>query len=157
MTSRERVGKAVNFQVPDRVPVDLGGMKASEIAAGAYHRLKKLLGIRGATKVSDLRFMIAAVEPEMLRRFHVDVVPVDLFCIAVAVRPARMGVRGLLPLLEPDHRPCEQRDPRRARRVDGDEGDTCSTRCTTSRPMSLRRTRRPCSTPPTISAVRSRF
>lgn len=44
MTSRERVGKAVNFQVPDRVPIDLGGMKASEIAAGAYHRLKKAAG-----------------------------------------------------------------------------------------------------------------
>jgi hypothetical protein len=87
MTSRERVGKAVNFQVPDRVPIDLGGMKASGIAAGAYHRLKKLLGIRGATKVSDLRFMIAAVEPEVLKRFHVDVVPVDLSCIAAAVRP----------------------------------------------------------------------
>jgi len=87
MTSRERVGKAVNFQVPDRVPIDLGGMKASGIAAGAYHRLKKLLGIRGATKVSDLRFMIAAVEPEVLRRFHVDVVPVDLSCIVAAVRP----------------------------------------------------------------------
>ena len=87
MTSRERVGKAVNFQVPDRVPIDLGGMKASGIAAGAYHRLKKLLGIRGATKVSDLRFMIAAVEPEVLKRFHVDVVPVDLSCIVAAVRP----------------------------------------------------------------------
>ena len=87
MTSRERVQKAVNFQVPDRVPIDLGGMKASGIAAGAYHRLKKLLGIHGATKVSDLRFMIAAVESEVLRRFHVDVVPLDLSCIAAAVRP----------------------------------------------------------------------
>jgi len=36
MTSRERVAKAGNHQVPDRVPIDLGGMKASTIAAIAY-------------------------------------------------------------------------------------------------------------------------
>jgi len=35
MTSRERVLKAVSFQVPDRVPIDLGGMKASGIAASS--------------------------------------------------------------------------------------------------------------------------
>ncbi len=46
MTSRERVQKAVNFQEPDRVPIDLGGMKASGIAAAAYARLKKLAGPR---------------------------------------------------------------------------------------------------------------
>jgi hypothetical protein len=31
MTSRERVRRAVNFQETDRVPIDLGGMKASGI------------------------------------------------------------------------------------------------------------------------------
>jgi hypothetical protein len=43
MTPRERVLKAVSFQEPDRVPIDLGGMKASGISAFAYDRLKKLL------------------------------------------------------------------------------------------------------------------
>jgi hypothetical protein len=87
VTSRERVLKAVNFQVPDRVPIDLGGMKASGIAATAYDRLKKLLGIRSPTRVLDPRFMIAAVEQEVLRRFHADVLPVDLSGITAAVRP----------------------------------------------------------------------
>ena len=32
MNSRERVQRAVNFQSVDRVPIDLGGMKASSIA-----------------------------------------------------------------------------------------------------------------------------
>ena len=87
MTSRERVQKAVNFQAPDRVPVDLGGMKATGIAATAYARLKELLGLGGPTRVLDPRFMIAVVEEQVLRRFHADVLPVDLSGIASAVRP----------------------------------------------------------------------
>jgi hypothetical protein len=87
MTSRERVQKAVNFQVPDRVPIDLGAMKASGIAAVAYDRLKKLLGIHSATRLMDTRFMIAEVERGILERFHVDVLPIDLSLIAAAARP----------------------------------------------------------------------
>jgi hypothetical protein len=87
MTSRERVQKAVDFQEPDRVPIDLGGMKASGIAATAYHRLKKALGSRSPTRVLDARFMIAVVEQEILSRFHADVLPVDLSGIGPAVRP----------------------------------------------------------------------
>lgn len=87
MTSRERVQKAVSFQQPDRVPIDLGGMKASGIAAGTYNRLKKNLGIRTPTRILDPRFMIAEVGEEIRKRFHVDVIPVDLSCITGAVRP----------------------------------------------------------------------
>jgi len=87
MTSRERVQKAVSFQQPDRVPIDLGGMKASGIAAGTYNRLKKNLGIRAPTRILDPRFMIAEVGEEIRKRFHVDVIPVDLSCITGAVRP----------------------------------------------------------------------
>ena len=43
MTSRERVMAAVNHQVPDRVPVDLGGHRSSGIMAIAYSKLKKHL------------------------------------------------------------------------------------------------------------------
>ena len=81
MTSRERVARAVNHQVPDRVPIDLGGMKASGIAAIAYDKLKRQLGIATPTRVIDPRFMIAAVEDEVLRRLHVDVVPLDMSCV----------------------------------------------------------------------------
>jgi hypothetical protein len=79
--------KAVSFQEPDRVPIDLGGMKASGIAAATYIRLKERLGIRTPTRILDPRFMIADVEEEVRRRFRVDVVPVDLSCITGAVRP----------------------------------------------------------------------
>ena len=78
MTPRERVSRAVNHQVPDRVPIDLGGMKASGIAVTAYDRVKRMLGIPGPTKVLDPRFMIAVVEDAVLQRLHVDVVPLDL-------------------------------------------------------------------------------
>jgi len=86
MRSRERVQRAVSFQAPDRVPIDLGGMKASGISVLAYDRLKKLLGIGTPTRVLDPRFMIAVVEEEILSRFHVDVLPVDFSGIAGAVR-----------------------------------------------------------------------
>ncbi|MHB8900232.1 MAG: uroporphyrinogen decarboxylase family protein [Thermoguttaceae bacterium] len=87
MTPRERVLQAVNHRVPDRVPIDLGAMKASTIAVLAYDRLKRKLGISTPTKVIDTRFMIAAIEDEVLRRLHVDVVPLDLSCVLPLARP----------------------------------------------------------------------
>ncbi|MCX6908609.1 MAG: hypothetical protein NTY01_11270 [Verrucomicrobia bacterium] len=87
MTARERVSKAVNHQVPDRVPIDLGGMKASTIAVSAYDKVKRELGINTPTKVLDPRFMIAALEDEVLRRLHADVVPLDLSCVLPMSRP----------------------------------------------------------------------
>jgi len=87
MTSRERVLKAVNHQVPDRVPIDLGGMKASGIAVSACDKVKRRLGIRTPTKVLDPRFMIAVVEDELLQRLHADVVPLDLSIVLNTIRP----------------------------------------------------------------------
>ena len=78
MNSRERVTRATQFQQPDRVPIDLGGMKASGIAAVAFDGVRKRLGIQGLTRVQDPRFMIAAVDQDFLSRFHLDVVPLDL-------------------------------------------------------------------------------
>ena len=92
MTSRERVLRAINFQTPDRVPIDLGGTKSSGIAASTYDRVKKLVGIAGPTRVWDARFMISMVEPEVLTRFHADVLPVDLTAIVSARRPDREWV-----------------------------------------------------------------
>jgi len=87
MTSRERVMTTIEFQEPDRVPIDFGGMKASGINAHACARLKERLGIRSPTRILDPRFMIAVVEEEVLSRFHGDVLPVDLSGITASVRP----------------------------------------------------------------------
>ena len=43
MTSRERVLAALNFQIPDRVPIDLGGFQ-SGIHKKAYMELLRYLG-----------------------------------------------------------------------------------------------------------------
>ncbi len=74
----ERVATTNQFQQPDRVPIDLGEIKASGIAAVAFDRVRKRLGIEGLTRVQDPRFMIADVEQDFIFRFHVDVVPLDL-------------------------------------------------------------------------------
>lgn len=88
MTSRERVSHAVNFEEVDRVPIDLGSMKASGITVKAYNRLKRQLGIRTPTRVWDTRLMIASVvEEEVMRRFHLDVVPLDTSSVLDDERP----------------------------------------------------------------------
>ena len=105
MTSRERVLRAVNFQAADRVPIDLGGMKASTIAVKAYNSVKARLGIHSKTRIWDPRFMIASVEEAAMRRFHLDVVPLDVSSAVYDVRPDSEwrpitlyeGAEGLLP------------------------------------------------------------
>lgn len=134
MTSRERVLKAVNFQETDRAPIDLGAMKASGIGVKAYNRVKAQLGMRSQTRIWDPKFMIASVEEEFMRRFHLDVVPLDVSSTVSDVKPDREwlpmslydGAEGLLPpgtavgtdsegrwvLLDQDRRPTSFRMPR---------------------------------------------
>jgi len=66
MTSRERVLRAVNFQDTDRVPIDLGAMKASGIGVKAYNRIKAKVGLHSRTRIWDPKFMIASVEEAIM-------------------------------------------------------------------------------------------
>ncbi|MDP7395724.1 MAG: methyltransferase, partial [Lentisphaeria bacterium] len=77
MTSRERVLKAVNFEQPDRAPIDLGSIRASGINAVIYDELKKRLGIRTPTKIHDTMQILAEVELEVVEQLHIDVLPLD--------------------------------------------------------------------------------
>lgn len=106
MTSRERVLRTVNFQQADRVPIDLGSMKASGIGVKAYNQLKAELDLPATdTRIWDPRLMIASVEEQIMARFHVDVVPLDISAVAADVRPDSdwvprtlyEGAAGLLP------------------------------------------------------------
>lgn len=105
MTSRERVLNAVNFQDVDRVPIDLGAMKASSIGVKAYNQLKAHCGIHNNTRIWDPKFMIASVEDEVLKRFHADVMPLDLSSVIQDMKPDREwilktlypGAEGLIP------------------------------------------------------------
>ncbi len=75
MTRRERVLAAIAHREPDRVPVDLGGMRSTGITAIAYGRLKRHLGIRtGHTFVYDVVQQLAQPEPEVLEFAGSDVV-----------------------------------------------------------------------------------
>ena len=52
MTSRQRVQKALNHEVPDRVPIDLGGFQTG-IHKGAYIELLDYLGIEDELTIMD--------------------------------------------------------------------------------------------------------
>jgi uroporphyrinogen decarboxylase len=79
MNSRERVLTALRHQEPDRIPLDLGSSRATTIHGIAYNRLKKHLGITtGSTKIYDIWQQIALVEDDLVRRFEIDVVPLNL-------------------------------------------------------------------------------
>ena len=75
LTSRERVMMALNHQEPDRIPVDLSGHRASGMAAIAYNRLKKHLGIEsGAIYVYDMVQQLAIIETEVMDLLGVDTI-----------------------------------------------------------------------------------
>jgi uroporphyrinogen decarboxylase len=75
MNSRERVRAALAHRQPDRVPIDLGAHRSSGIAAIAYAKLKRALGITtGDVYVFDMVQQLAIVEPEVLDAVGADVI-----------------------------------------------------------------------------------
>lgn len=75
MTRRERVLAAITHKEPDRIPVDLGGMRSTSITAIAYGRLKRHLGMRaGHTFVYDVVQQLAQPETEVLEFAGSDVI-----------------------------------------------------------------------------------
>jgi len=92
MNSRERVLSAVNFQRPDRIPIDLGAMRASGINAAVYDALKKRMGIDRPVKIHDTMQILAEVELDVLEHLHGDVVPLDAGDVEWAGQEARQGV-----------------------------------------------------------------
>lgn len=79
MTSRERVRLAINHEVPDRVPLDLGSTLVTGIQASIYSRLKKAMGVKGGSvRVYDPYQMLAEVEEEMKKLLGVDTYGIQL-------------------------------------------------------------------------------
>lgn len=75
MTPRERVLASLNHQEPDRLPLDLSGHRSSGIAAIAYARLRKYLGLpQRPIRVYDPIQQLAIVDEDVLDRFHIDTV-----------------------------------------------------------------------------------
>ena len=74
-SSRKRVLRALNHEMPDRVPIDFGGHRSSGIAAMGYARLKKAMGITsGDVYVYDMIQQLAIVEPEVLDAVGADAI-----------------------------------------------------------------------------------
>ncbi|MBI3468250.1 MAG: methyltransferase [Planctomycetes bacterium] len=89
MNSRERVLCALNHNMPDRLPIDLGGTRQSGIHASAYHQLKLHLGLQSPTRVFDLYQMLAEVERPVMERFGADVVGLYRPEVAFGIRNER--------------------------------------------------------------------
>jgi uroporphyrinogen decarboxylase len=96
MTSRERVESAINFQRPDRIPIDLGGIRASGINAVLYDQLKKRMGIQTPTKIHDTMQILAEIELKVIDRLHIDVIPLDAGDVAWTTMDAEQGVKRRL-------------------------------------------------------------
>jgi uroporphyrinogen decarboxylase len=75
MTPRERVLAALDHRQPDRVPIDFGGHRSSGIAAIAYARLRKTLGLEDRqVRVYDPVQQLAIIDEDVLDRFGVDTI-----------------------------------------------------------------------------------
>jgi uroporphyrinogen-III decarboxylase len=77
-TSRKRVLATIDHKEPDRVPIDLGGTLASGIMAVPLHHLYQRLGFKGKrVKVHDIFQMLGEVEMDLVKKLHIDVLPVE--------------------------------------------------------------------------------
>jgi uroporphyrinogen decarboxylase len=75
MTPRERILAALEHREPDRVPVDFGGHRSSGIAAIAYARLRRALGLEERPiRVYDPVQQLAIIDEDVLDRFGVDTI-----------------------------------------------------------------------------------
>lgn len=76
-TSRERVIQTLNFQTPDRLPKDLGGMRSTNISAFAYPKLVEALGLPPRLpRVEDTGQMLALPELDVLDALGIDVITI---------------------------------------------------------------------------------
>jgi uroporphyrinogen decarboxylase len=73
MTHRERVLTSLKREVPDRVPVDLGGTLASTINIHAYRRLMARLGFGGEPAIAYLSRRSNSVLPDETLLKYLDV------------------------------------------------------------------------------------
>lgn len=75
MNARQRVLASLNHQTPDRTPIDLSGHRSSGIAAIAYAKLRKHLGLTDKPiRVYDPVQQLAIVDDDVLDRFGVDTI-----------------------------------------------------------------------------------
>ena len=89
LSHRDRVLTVLNHEIPDRLPVDLGGCPASGINLYAYKRLKEHLGLPGPVRVQAERSLLAWPDDAVLERFDADL------RLIVAYTAEDSGTRGV--------------------------------------------------------------
>jgi len=78
MNSRERIWATINFNEPDRVPIDLGGSQVTGIHVDEYCDLAKHYDLDVCPpKVYDPWQMLAIPDRKMLNRLHSDIMVID--------------------------------------------------------------------------------
>jgi uroporphyrinogen decarboxylase len=78
LTSRERVLRTLRREPVDRMPIDLGMHPSSGISAFAYQRLRRHLGLPAeSVRVHDCVQLLARVDEDIRRRFHVDCIELE--------------------------------------------------------------------------------
>ncbi len=88
MNSRERVKKAINHEVTDRVPVDLGATAISGIHVVELKKLRERLGLPYKTpKALDPMTLIAEVDEDVRRALGID-------CVGLYTKGNSLGLRN---------------------------------------------------------------
>jgi uroporphyrinogen decarboxylase len=89
MNSRQRIQAAINHEIPDRVPLDLGSTIVTGIAATKYAELINHLGFNiSAPRIYDVYLMLAQPDLELLNHLEVDTVQLPWL-----MRRDRWGIR----------------------------------------------------------------
>ncbi len=80
MTSRERVARALNHQLPDKVPLDLGGTAVTGMHVSSVYLLRQELGLDAPgtpVKVIEPYQMLGEIKPDLIEALGVDMVPLS--------------------------------------------------------------------------------
>jgi len=80
LTSRERVWKVLNHEIPDRVPLDLGSTPVTGMVASTVYRLRRALGLSkegDRVKVVEPYQMLGEIAPDLREALGVDVVGLE--------------------------------------------------------------------------------
>ena len=80
MTSRERLQKVLNHEVPDRVPLDLGSTPVTGMAVSTVAKLRRALGLdeqSARTKVVEPYQMLGEIDHDLRQALGVDVVGLE--------------------------------------------------------------------------------
>lgn len=80
MTSRDRVARALNHQLPDKVPLDLGGTAVTGMHVSSVYLLRQALGLDEPgtpVKVIEPYQMLGEIKPDLIEALGVDTVPLS--------------------------------------------------------------------------------